>query len=361
MRYTFDIELDTDLPFVVELNQQSNRTQVLSGWIVLQLSQPEQFKVVKVAIYGQIGVALNVDTKPVIVRELLLESIVDVVAANDTEGHGTISVPESGTQSIPFRIDIPRPHDLPPTLVNKLDTHYIDWKYEIHATLHRDSIFATDSVVKHELILRRPIAPKNDTAAMLTASTDMPDQFRSKLTAPSKISMGQDNMQVTAEMKARCKEYMIKEIDCAVVQTEDINYSTRFDHPKVENAHQSGVPCHFNASRLVSGIKKISNDDNDMDFGRHKPLTLDIHLDNHQLIPTERGLGWLEISHVLRFTVRFMDVNLDPVVMELPLFVGNEETAAEKTEAGKGGKEAKGVARLIESLTISRESTHEAA
>lgn len=180
-----------------------------------------------------VGVALNVDTKPTIVYERLLESSVDLVAANDTEGHGVIKFSE-GTQYLPFRIDIPQPNQLPPTLINKLDTHDIDWKYEIHATLKKDSIFATTQVVKHDLILRRSFAPK-ETTATLSSSTDMPGQFRSKLSAPSRIMLGQDRLKASVEMKARSKQYMIKEIECAVVQTEDINYLNR-SHPSTDNA-----------------------------------------------------------------------------------------------------------------------------
>ncbi|KAG0360817.1 hypothetical protein BC939DRAFT_448528 [Gamsiella multidivaricata] len=353
MTFTFDIELDTEQPFVVVLDQDPYRTQVLQGAIVLQMTEPEKFKVATIAIHGHIGVALNIDTKPTVVHERLIESSVDLVAANDTEGQGTISISGSGTQYIPFRIDVPRSHELPPTLLNKLDTHYIDWKYEIHATLQRDSIFASTKTVKHDLIFRRPIAPLGETTATLTASTDMPGQFRSKLTAPSRTALGEDKLAVTVEMKARHKSYMVKEIDCAVVQTEDISYYTRRGHPKVENAHVPGVPCKVSASRLVSAFKKIPNDDNDLDFGRHKPIVIDLRLDNNQLIPTERGFDWLEISHVLRYTVHFMDVNLQPIVTELPLFVGHEgDIPVEEVVEVKGtGSERKhGVARLMESL-----------
>ncbi|KAF9571703.1 hypothetical protein EC968_000301 [Mortierella alpina] len=327
MGFTFDIELDTPQPLVVDLELEDYNTQTLNGAIVLHLEKPERFKVATIAIHGHIGIALNVDTpKHSIVHEPLIQSTVDLVAANDTDGHGIIKFDAAGTQYLPFRIDIPRSGELPPTLINKLDTHYIDWKYEIHATLQRDHIFSTTKVIKHDLILRRSLDPREEsTQALITASTDMPKQFKSKLSAPSRIGLGQNQLVATVEMKARHKSYMIKEIDCAVVQTEDINYFTRRGHPSVENAHVPGVPCKVNASRLVSAIKKIPNEENDLDFGRHKPIELNVRLDNHQLIPTERGLGWLDISHTLRFTVHFMDVNLPSIVTELPLFVAHEE------------------------------------
>lgn len=186
-----------------------------------------------------VGIALNIDTpKHSIVHEPLIQSTVDLVAANDTDGHGIIKFDAAGTQYLPFRIDIPRSGELPPTLINKLDTHYIDWKYEIHATLQRDHIFSTTKVIKHDLILRRSLDPREEnTQALITASTDMPKQFKSKLSAPSRIGLGQDQLVATVEMKARHKSFMIKEIDCAVVQTEDINYFTRRGHPSVENAY----------------------------------------------------------------------------------------------------------------------------
>ncbi|KAF8923932.1 hypothetical protein BGZ47_004369, partial [Haplosporangium gracile] len=105
--------------------------------------------------------------------------------------------------------------------------------------------------------------------------------------------------------------------------------------------HAPGVPFKVNASRLVSAHKKISNDDNDMDFGRHKPINMDIHLDNFQLIPTDHGLSWLDISQVLRFTVHFMDVNLDSVVTELPLFVDYEDFCAVKIAELKDAQQDK--------------------
>jgi len=132
--------------------------------------------------------------------------------------------------------------------------------------------------------------------------------------------------------------------------------------------HEPGVLCTVNASRLVSSIKKISNDENDMDFGRHKPLELDLHLDNFQLIPTERGLSWLDISHVLRFTIHFMDVNLESIITEMPLFVDHEPTpssiaeaeavaaaeAAASTASQKAASAKKSSAlRMLESLTLS--------
>lgn len=179
---------------------------------------------------------MNVDTKPTIVYERLVEDSIDLVAANDTEGYGTIHIPNAGTQFIPFRLDLQRPGLLPPTLINKLDSHDIDWKYEIHATLKRDSIFARTQVVKHDLIFRRPVAPKGETTALITSSTDMPGKFRSKLSVPSQIKLGQDRLLAKVEMKARHKQYLIKEIEFSIVQTENINYATRHAHPQAENA-----------------------------------------------------------------------------------------------------------------------------
>ncbi|KAI1314642.1 hypothetical protein EDD11_001894 [Mortierella claussenii] len=351
MGFTFDIELNTAQPFIVELDTDST-TQLLSGAIVIQLSQPEKLKVATVAIHGHVGVALNIDTKPTIVHERLVGSTVDLVAANDTEGHGTIRIPESGTHRLPFRIDLPRPDILPPTLINKLDTHYIDWKYEIHTTLHRDSLFSSSQLVKHDLILRRPIVGKDETVALLTASTDLPKQFRSKLSVPSRIALNDNRLIATVEMKARDKSYMVKEIDCAVVQTENINYITKRSHPNVANAINPGVPCTVNASRLVSSIRKIANDDFDLDFGRKKPIELDIRLDNFQLIPTERGLEWLEIFHVVRFTVHFMDINLKPIITELPLFVDHERSEGAVVVAPVAEVKAQETHRLVDSLRL---------
>lgn len=132
--------------------------------------------------------------------------------------------------------------------------------------------------------------------------------------------------------------------------------------------HEPGVPCTVKASRLVSSIKKLTNDENDMDFGRHTPLELDLHLDNFQLIPTERGTSWLEISHILRISVHFMDVNLESIVTELPLFVDHEPTpssiaeeeAAAAAEAAASADSQKvastkksSALRMLESLTLS--------
>ncbi|KAF9349561.1 hypothetical protein BGX26_012160 [Mortierella sp. AD094] len=353
MGYTFDIELFTEQPFVVQLEQGHRNTQTLSGRLVIQLEKPEDFKVATVAIHGQIGVALNVDTKPSIVHERLLETTTDLVAANDTDGTGTINFSGSGTQYLPFRIDIPRPHELPPTLINKLDTHYVDWKYEIHATMRRNSIFSTSSVVKHDLIVRRPIVSQSESA-VLSALTDMPDQFKSHLTVPSSIFLGQSTLPVSVELKARDKSYIIREIHCEVVQTENVNYQTKHGHPHVNNAHNPGVPCKTNSSRLVSAVKRAVNSDADLDFGRGTPIQLDVHIDNFQLIPTERGLDWLEISHVFRSTFHFMDANLEPIVTELPLFVSHDESAqtAQTGDASVINAAAVGAARLMSSLMI---------
>lgn len=183
-----------------------------------------------------VGLAFPDSTKTPIVYERLIETHTDLVAANDADGKGRIEFHHAGTHQIPFRIDLPHARDLPPTMINRLDTHDIDWKYEIHATLKRDFMLSSTRTVKHELIIRRQIVPRTETTAILSASTDMPKQFRSKLSAPSRVSMGQDKLRVSVDMKARDKLYMIKEIDCAIVQTEEINYVTKQGHPSVENA-----------------------------------------------------------------------------------------------------------------------------
>lgn len=184
-----------------------------------------------------VGVALNIDSaKPNIVRERLVETTVDLIAANDTEGHGTISFDEPGRQRLPFRIDIPRPANLPPTLLNKLDTHYVDWKYEIVATVQRDFILSTSKTVKHELAVQRPTADLRPNEPTVTASTDMPGDFRSKITIPSRIALGQDRLKTLVEMKARNKGFMVREVDCSIVQTEDIRYHTQYPHANVPNA-----------------------------------------------------------------------------------------------------------------------------
>jgi len=205
-----------------------------------------------------------------LVRDTLVESTVDLIAANDNEGLGTIRL-EAGEQYIPFRIDLPRTGVLPPTLINKLDTPYIDWKYEIHATLRRDYFFSTTRVVKHDLILRRSIAPpevlvepaaveqEGDSAAVsstesvphhlgrllgiksstdvgataeaeagvVSASIDRAGEYRSKIRVPGSVVLGQDRLKAIVDLKARNKAFVIKEVDCAIVQTEDINYDTQ--------------------------------------------------------------------------------------------------------------------------------------
>ncbi|KAF9170112.1 hypothetical protein BGX21_006633 [Mortierella sp. AD011] len=352
--YSFDVELDTDQPFIVELETDGQTVQTLSGAISLKLSKAESFKVATVAIHGHVGAVVNVDTAhQAVVRETLIKSEVDLIAANDTEGRGVIYIDE-GQQYLPFRIDIPNPGELPPTLINKLDTHYIDWKYEIHTTLRRNYFFSTTRVVKHELILRRPIAPTCDS--ILATSSDRTGQYRSKLTAPGRIVLGQDRLSAKAELKARTKEFMIREVDCALIQLEEVDFTTREPHPDVQNAHAPGVHCTVNSSRIVSSLVAVANEESDMDFGRFTPIEFDIRVDNDQLIPTERGLGWVNISHVLRYTLRFMDVNQPDLITELPLFVGNEVISKESSAQVKRQPTT---VRLINDLKIEGTEDHQ--
>ncbi|KAF9425751.1 hypothetical protein BGZ94_007253 [Podila epigama] len=346
MGYTFDIELDTEQPFIVELEMAEYNTQTISGAIALKLDRSEQFKVATIEIRGHIGAMLNIGTpEQALAREDLISTTVDLIAANDTEGRGTITL-DSGDQYIPFRIDIPRSGELPPTLINKLDTPFIDWKYEIHASLQRNYFFSSKRVVKHDLIMRRPIAATGDTE--LTTSVDQPGQYRSKLTTPGRLVLGQDRLTAKAELKSRSKSYMIKELECGVVQIEEIDYRTKRGHP-IANADVPGAPCKIDSSRLVSSMVVVPNSDGDLDFGRYTPIEFDIRLDNDQLIPSEHGLGWLRISHVLRYTIHFMDVNLAPLISEVPLFVGNEVVS--KTKAAQVVPQMSS-ARLVSSLAV---------
>ncbi|KAF9088662.1 hypothetical protein BGX29_000165 [Mortierella sp. GBA35] len=359
MGFTFDIELYTEQPFIVDLKD-THHSQTVEGAIILQLDRPEHFKIATVGIHGHVGLVFPDSAKASTVYERLIETHSDLVAANDADGKGHIEFDQAGTQRLPFRLDLPKARELPPTMINRLDTHYIDWKYEIHATLKRDFMLSGTRVVKHELIIRRHIVPRTETTAILSVPFDLPKQFRSKVSAPSRVSMGQDKLRVSVEMKARDKLYMVKEIDCAVVQTEDINYVTKQSHPSVDNAHAPGVAVKINATRLVSAHKRIANDDNDLDFGRHQPIDIDLRLDNFQLLPTERGLSWLDITQVIRFTVNFMDVNLEPIVTELPLFVDHEDFCAQKIADLKDAQQ-KSLAdstRLVESLKIAGTEDH---
>ncbi|KAF8940724.1 hypothetical protein BGZ58_005052 [Dissophora ornata] len=352
MGYTFDIELDTDQPFIVELDM-TGQPQTISGAIALKLDRADSFKVATIAIHGHLGAMLNVETPHQgVIRETLLTSSTDLIAANDTDGHGIISF-ESGEQYIPFRLDIPRSDDLPPTLINKLDTHYIDWKYEIHATIRRDFFFSKTRVVKHDLIFRRPIEPTCESE--LSTSMDRAGQYKSKLTAPGRIVLGQDRLSVKAELEARSMEFMIREVDCAVVQTEDIDYVTREGHDGIENAHSPGAHCTIKSSRVVSSVVAVSNDESDLDFGRYMPIELNVRIDNDQLIPTEQGLDWLAVSHVLRYTVHFMDMSQPALITELPLFVSNEVISRERSATMRPQASS---ARLVSSLKIDGTEDH---
>ncbi|GJJ77207.1 hypothetical protein EMPS_09566 [Entomortierella parvispora] len=366
LSFAFDVELNTEQPFIVELNMNPNHTETLSGAISLKLDRPEVFKVATIAIHGHLGAMVKIETpNQNLVRNTLVEATVDLIAANDTDGRGTIRL-EEGQQYIPFRIDLPRTGTLPPTLINKLDTPYIDWKYEIHATLRRDYFFSTTRVVKHDLILRRPIAPPQallEPAAaveeagvtvsstesvhhhlsrllgiksssegeakaeaeegVVAASIDRAGEYRSKIKVPGTMILGQDRLKATVELKARNKAFVIKEVDCAIVQTEDIDYDTRRGGAPIEEEGESETVCKVNATRLVSSHVVLTNDEGDMDFGRFEPLEFDLRVDNDQLIPTEYGLGWLQVSHVLRYTIHFMDVAHRSVMTSIPLFVGH--------------------------------------
>ncbi|KAG0329138.1 hypothetical protein BGZ99_003289 [Dissophora globulifera] len=322
MGYTFDIELDTDQPFIIELDLAESKAQTISGAIVVDLDRADSFKIATIAVHGHIGAMMNIGTPAQeLIRETLVDWSTDLIAANDTDGSGTIHL-EAGKNSIPFRLDLPQPDELPPTLINKLDTPYIDWKYEIHATLRRQFFLSKTRVVKHDLILRRPIAPTVDS--VLTTSMDHRGQYRSKLTVPGQLVLGQDRVAAQAELKARSKEFMIKEVECTILQTEEIDYTTKMGHDNVVNAHAPGAHCTVSSTRLVSSVAVFQNDENDMDFGHHNPIEFNIRVDNDQLIPTEHGLGWLKISHMLRYNIKFMNVELPLLTTELPLFVGNE-------------------------------------
>ena len=87
-----------------------------------------------------------------------------------------------------------------------------------------------------------------------------------------------------------------------------------------------------------------------MDFGRFLPLEFDLRVDNDQLIPTEYGLGWLQISHVLRYTIHFMDVAHSSVATSIPLFVGNGVASAVKPKGQPS--------RLIGNLKIAGAEDH---
>lgn len=52
MGYSFDIELDTEQPFIVELEMAEYNTQTISGAIALKLDRAEQFKVATIAVHG---------------------------------------------------------------------------------------------------------------------------------------------------------------------------------------------------------------------------------------------------------------------------------------------------------------------
>lgn len=102
----------------------------------------------------------------------------------------------------------------------------------------------------------------------------------------------------------------------------------------------------------------MPNTDGDLDFGRHTPIEFDMRIDNDQLIPTEHGLGWLRISHVLRYSIHFMDVNLAPLISEVPLFVGNEVVSKEKAAQMMPQKSS---ARLVDALKVAHPDDHENA
>ncbi|KAF9979324.1 hypothetical protein BGZ73_000018 [Actinomortierella ambigua] len=325
MGYTFDIEIhDTKAPLVVDLDLDPYKTQTLTGCIAFDLDKAMSFSVAKVSIIGQVGVVINPGTPDQdIAHESLLDAHqaeVDLVAANDTNGDGKIAM-EAGRQYLPFRIDVRRAGSLPPTLVNKLDTPYIDWRYHLVVTVKRDSFFSVSQTIKRELIMRRQIAPVR-RCDFISAATDKPKKFRSRFTIPSMIVLGQSALLAKVELKARDKGYLIREVDCALIQTEMIDYETRRGH-SIKNAGVPGYKNKIEASRIVSPLRTIVNEKNDMDFGRDTPLTFPLPIDNHSLLPTERGLGWLDISHKVEFKVHFMDVNLPPVKAEMPLFVGH--------------------------------------
>ncbi|KAG0054878.1 hypothetical protein BGZ83_010216 [Gryganskiella cystojenkinii] len=389
MGFTFDVELNTEQPFIIELDPRPNHVMTLMGCISLKLDRAEVFKVATVAIHGHIGAMVKIESPHQnVVRSTLVETSVDLIAANDTEGRGTIRL-EEGQQYIPFRIDIPRTGELPPTLINKLDTPYIDWKYEIHATLRRDYFFSSTRVVKHDLIFRRPIAPPAALVASLptaeessgssphhhlakllgiksssnvdakaeaeqgfvSASIDHKGEYRSKVVVPGSMVLGQDRVKVQVDLKARNKAFMIKEVDCAIVQTEDINYDTaRGGAPSAEHNDSESV-CKILSTRLVSSHAVLANENADLDFGRFKPLEFDLRVDNDQVIPTEYGLGWINISHVLRYTIHFLDVSQFAVVTEIPIFVGNEVVPTLKTAGNNAG-------RLIGDLKIDGTEDH---
>lgn len=52
LSFAFDIELNTEQPFIVELNMDPNHTETLSGVIALKLDRAEVFKVATIAIHG---------------------------------------------------------------------------------------------------------------------------------------------------------------------------------------------------------------------------------------------------------------------------------------------------------------------
>lgn len=116
------------------------------------------------------------------------------------------------------------------------------------------------------------------------------------------------------------------------------------------SSSDSDTVCKIFSTRLVSSHVVLSNNEGDMDFGRFKPLEFDLRVDNDQLIPTEYGLGWLQISHVLRYTIHFMDVGHISVATSIPLFVGHGVISTERPEDQSS--------RLIGNLKIAGAEDH---
>lgn len=58
MGFTFDIELNTEQPFIIDLKADSHHNQTVEGAIVIQMDRAEHFKVATVGIHGH-GMSVN--------------------------------------------------------------------------------------------------------------------------------------------------------------------------------------------------------------------------------------------------------------------------------------------------------------
>ncbi|KAF9927524.1 hypothetical protein FBU30_003116 [Linnemannia zychae] len=318
MSFTVETSLDTKTPNVIELLGPPSASVIhqISGTLRLHVQKAVQLKQLSVTFLGEAFASYpntirSAKSDPITLHRIEIPAI------------KTPTQYQPGDYNIPFQLSLPG--NISTIDCSKLKTESLVWGYELITVAAPAALLSRRKIYKQPITFKRLLVPQSDISDS-RFSAKRPNEIDCSMAIPKFITLTDTKLSARIFLHPLNATSRVKNIVVMGIQQEKIHIERTV---KTMSTSETGFVDDNDPSVISDTAKSFSNtliltNPNQEEFstawGRESPIELELDIDPNSMVPSE-SLGWIKITHGIRFMIEFADSSIRNLVVIAPIQV----------------------------------------